>query len=208
MLTCSRVIGLSIGRNYYTLQLRLPQTDAGLTSGLVVIWLEVQLAYALAASTLSSSKSFTESFNSGFGLSFARGKGDESYGMSDVSGRTPNTSKDSKSRNDSALESATGTSQVRHPDTETSVKGYTEVVELPAQGYQQNSQKEVPLKLRPDTGIKSVTHVSSEPDLGPWQENSSPDSEASTDDMVIHRETGYDVQHDRAPMLGNDRVYV
>ena len=68
------VIGLSLGRNAYTLRLRHASSDAGLDSAIVTIWLEVQLAYALAASTLSALKAFTESFETGFGLGFTRGK--------------------------------------------------------------------------------------------------------------------------------------
>ena len=68
------VIALSLGRNVYTLRLRHETSDAGLDSAIVTIWLEVQLTYALASSTLSALKAFTESFNSGFGLGFTRGK--------------------------------------------------------------------------------------------------------------------------------------
>jgi hypothetical protein len=68
------VIALSLGRNVYTLRLRHESSDAGLDSAIVTIWLEVQLTYALASSTLSALKAFTESFNSGFGLGFTRGK--------------------------------------------------------------------------------------------------------------------------------------
>jgi hypothetical protein len=80
------VIALSLGRNVYTLRLRHQTSDAGLDSAIVTIWLEVQLAYALAASTLSALKAFTESFNSGFGLGFARGKSENSsYALSHMS---------------------------------------------------------------------------------------------------------------------------
>ncbi|KAM0705577.1 hypothetical protein Q7P35_006936 [Cladosporium inversicolor] len=81
------VIGLSLGRNAYTLRLRHASSDAGLDSAIVTIWLEVQLAYALAASTLSALKAFTESFETGFGLGFTRGKSENgSYALSDMSG--------------------------------------------------------------------------------------------------------------------------
>jgi len=80
------VIALSLGRNAYTLRLRHQASDAGLDSAIVTIWLEVQLAYALAASTLSALKAFTESFNSGFGLGFTRGKSENgSYALSAMS---------------------------------------------------------------------------------------------------------------------------
>ena len=171
-----------------------------------MIWLEIQLAYALAASTLSASKSFAESFNSGFGLGFARGKGDESYGLSDVSGRTPNSSKEAKSRNDSALESGTETSQTQSLPTDALRRTDVDINELPTLSTQQSPSTGVPLKLIPDTRIKSVTHVTADPDLGPWQDSSSGASEASTEDMVILRETGYEVQHDRAPILSKEDV--
>lgn len=77
------VIALSIGRNAYTLRLRQETSDAGLDSAIVTIWLEAQLAYALAVSTLSALKHFTESSNSGFGLGFTRGKSESgSYALS------------------------------------------------------------------------------------------------------------------------------
>jgi hypothetical protein len=77
------VVALSLGRNVYTLRLRHQTSDAGLDPAIVTIWLEVQLTYALAASTLSALKAFTESFNSGFGLGFARGKSENSsYALS------------------------------------------------------------------------------------------------------------------------------
>jgi hypothetical protein len=62
------VIGFSLCRNVYTLRLHQASSDAGLDSAIVTIWLEVQLTYALAASTLSALKAFTESFETGFGL--------------------------------------------------------------------------------------------------------------------------------------------
>ena len=202
------MIGFSIGRNYYTLQLRLPGTDAGLTSGVVVIWLEIQLAYALAASTLSASKAFTESFNSGFGLGFTRGKGEDSYGnsygLSDVGKSTPNSSKNEKSRNNSALESVTvaGRSQSQLADNfGESGSGVGVLVSPITPTPKQGSVDDDALKLRPETGIRTFTQVSAEPELGPWRDGSSAASERSGDDMVIMRETGYEVQHDRAPIL-------
>ena len=86
------VIALSIGRNAYTLRLRQETSDAGLDSAIVTIWLEAQLAYALAASTLSALKHFTESFNSGFGLGFTRGKSESgSYALSSHMSRSGGT---------------------------------------------------------------------------------------------------------------------
>ena len=187
----------------------MSSTDAGLVSGVVVIWLEIQLAYALAASTLSASKAFTESFNSGFGLGFARGKGEDSYGLSDFSGagKTPGSSKDEKSRNDSALESGAAASKVEVLPPELLGRQYIDKQHIETidssinSNAQQSSTTNEHLKLRPDTGFKTFTQVSAERDLGPWRENSSNYSEGSTDEGVIVRETGYEIQHDRAPIL-------
>lgn len=80
------VIALSLGRNAYTLRLHHQSSDAGLDSAMLTIWLEVQLAYALAASTLSALKRSTESFNSRSGLGFTRGKSENgSYALSHMS---------------------------------------------------------------------------------------------------------------------------
>ena len=171
-------------------------------SGIVVIWLEIQLAYALAASTLSASKSFTESFNSGFGLGFARGKGEDSYGLSNISDRTPSSSKIEKSRNDSALESGIIASRTRSQTPGYSSKADKDLVNSTVTPISQhNSISDLGLKLRPETGTKTSTYVSAERELGPCQENSSSESESFADDMVIVRETGYEVQHDHAPIL-------
>ncbi|KAK5127064.1 hypothetical protein LTR85_008423 [Meristemomyces frigidus] len=196
------VLGFAIARNYYTMQLRLPHTDPGLGSALVVIWLEVELAFALAASTLSALKAFTESFNSGFGLGFTRGKGDDSYGMSNVSG---SSGQSSKSKDPSALGSSAGASRMGSIGPVTPAKDDVEVVVSPIAPMVEIEEHPA-LRLRPETELKSFTHVSAEPmygDHGPWRENSSAGSEHSVggDDMVIMRETAYEIQHDQAPML-------
>lgn len=198
------VLGFAIGRNYYTLQLRLPQSDAGLNSALVVIWLEVELAYALAASTLSALKAFTESFNSGFGLGFTRGKGDTSYGLSDVSG----------SQQSSKTEKSKGTSNTLESGGELSRVGSPAPIAAPARALLSpklpNAEHCEELRLRPEPQMRTLTHVSSQPlsrsgaDEPAWRESSRSDS--SDDDMVIMRETGYEVQHDRAPMLPAEQL--
>ena len=107
------VIGLSLGRNAYTLRLRHAFSDAGLDSAIVTIWLEVQLAYALAVSTLSALKAFTESFETGFGLGFTRGKSEGgSYALSGMSGSgngttntNTNTTRSSQQRDASVVAS-------------------------------------------------------------------------------------------------------
>ena len=60
-----------------------------------------------------------------------------------------------------------------------------------------------PLKFRPEMGLKAYTNVSTQPHLGPYHECSAmtASKNSSADDMVIVRETGFDVQHDRAPIL-------
>ncbi len=44
-----RTLGFSIARNHYTLQLNRQQSDAGLDSALTTIWVEIELAFAIAA---------------------------------------------------------------------------------------------------------------------------------------------------------------
>jgi hypothetical protein len=192
-------IGLSIGRNYYTLRLRHPDTDIGLDSGLVVIWLEVQLAYALAAGTLSASKAFTESFNSSFGLGFTRGKRDDTYGLSDISGKTPVSSKDEKSRIDSALESSTSESRLRSSPRNSIPKSHLDFLNPMVTPIPTDSHASLNLKLRPDveTG-NSYTQVSADREAEPWRDHSRA-SASSDQDKFIMRETAYEIQRDRAP---------
>lgn len=203
------VIGLSIGRNFFTLQLRLPHKDAGLDSALVVIWMEIELAYALAASTLSALKAFTESFNSGFGLGFTRGKGDGSYDLSDVSGKSGQSSRTEKLKDGSTLESASSGSRIRSPVPDSNKDNVDVSVKSLSPG---GSHLEHPaLRLRPEHEVNSVTRVSAEPASGEssWHhDNSCNGSESSGDDMVILRETEYSVQHDRAPMLRYESIRV
>ena len=82
---------MSIARNYYTMNLRLPGSDAGLDSAMVLVWMEIELAYALSASTFSVLKPFTESFNFGFGLGFARGQGETRQRSPETSGSSGQT---------------------------------------------------------------------------------------------------------------------
>ncbi|KAK3117304.1 hypothetical protein LTR53_001485 [Teratosphaeriaceae sp. CCFEE 6253] len=200
------VLGFSIGRNSYALQLRLPQTDPGMESGLVVIWLGVELAYALAASTLSALKGFTESFNSDFGLGFTRGKGEGSYGMSDVSGGSAESSKVGRPKNPAAIESAADASRIA------SVTPSVTQAEAPAPAVRSmRSAEEIaeypPLKLRPERALQTYTCITTDAEHKPWRSGSRASSRysspATADDMVIMREATYEVQHDRAPMLPN-----
>lgn len=166
---------------------------------MVVIWLEVQLAYAVAVGTLSASKAFTESFNSGFGLGFTRGKGDDTYNLSDMSGKIPTTSKDEKSRNDSALESGGDNSRTQSPPPRDIKIDLMDpiVTPIPPAG----STTSLQLKLRPEGEIESVTQVTADGEMGPWREHSSNASEGFDNGMFIVRETGYGIQHDQAPIL-------
>lgn len=198
------VIGLSIARNYFTLQLRLPGTDIGLTSGLVVIFLECQLAYALASSTLSASKAFTESFSSGFGLRFTRSAGEDSYGLSGVSGSGKSgKSKDEKSRGDSTIDSKT-TPILRappRPQRPSADRIDTFLAELPP--------SESPLKLRPANEGNTITSVSARPALHGVGEHepsstesaSSSNYSSNNDDTDIHAQTSVEVHCDDAPIL-------
>ncbi|SMQ46407.1 unnamed protein product [Zymoseptoria tritici ST99CH_3D7] len=187
-------LAFSMTRNYYTLQLPQRQSDPGLDGALVSIWLEIELAYALAASTLSALKAFMESFDSGFGLGFTRGKGEDTYGMSDVTGSSGHTSKNEKTAATVSNTRQSLTPSRRDPAPEDHVS--------PVAPISRRSNAS-PLRLRPERGIAYRTNISSEPFgcVSSWRSGSSNDSESSGDDMVIHRETAYDVQHDEAPML-------
>lgn len=202
MLIECRVVGLSLGRNYYTLQLRLPKSDPGLDSALVVIWIEVQLAYALASSTLSALKAFTESFNSGFGLGFTRGKRDSNYALSGMSGQSGSSSKTEKAKSDMGLESNTASSGVISPELQ-ALKYENIGVDVKPLVSRTDSPCEEPLRLRPEGGIKSFAsvHAQPAPPEPVWRQASCTASESSDDDMVILREMELSVQHDRAPML-------
>ncbi|KAF2724449.1 hypothetical protein K431DRAFT_318224 [Polychaeton citri CBS 116435] len=224
----SPVIGLSIGRYYYTLRLSSPDTDYGLVSTLVMIWIVVQLTYALASSTISALKTFTESFNSGFGLGFARNAGEESYGMSNVSNSSGSTVK--REKRAAVQESAASDSTTRicscaegHPVELAAAPvapktGYQvdiqeklddcEYVGHLSQQQQQQQQQHPALRLRPDSDARSYTQVSADPGHGSMDSRHSGQLLAprSMDDMVIIRETEYSVEHqDQMPILPRHR---
>lgn len=194
-----RVLGFSIGRNTYTLTLNHENSDAGLDSTLVNIWLQVELAYAIGSSTLSALKSFTDNFTTGFGLGFTRGKGEDSYGLSNVSGSTGHTSKTEKAKSGSPPQSRTD----KTAETTLAEIQKDSDARVPPTAHAKNVAVDEPLKLRPE-GAVAYTSVSAEPHGGhggdPWRTNSSVGSDSS-DEMVILRETAYEVQHDEAPML-------
>lgn len=193
-----RALGFSIGRNYYKLLLNHPESDAGLDSALVTIWLEVELAYAIGSSTLSALKSFTDNFTTGFGLGFTRGKGEDSYGLSNVSGSTGNTSKTEKAKSASPPQSRTDRTTETTPES----KKASSDLRVPPKAHTSNVAIDEPLRLRPE-GVVAYTSVSAEPYGGDlWRANSSVGSDSSGDEMVILREREYEVQHhDQAPML-------
>lgn len=127
---------------------------------------------------MSALKTLTESFNTGFGLRQLRGKGDDSYGMSDVSS--------SGNRNEKEVLRDNARPKGCIPPS------------VPAP----MSDPQLGLKLRPETQLQSFTNIRAEPYL---VETASVGSGSSGDDMVILRETAYEiqheVQHDQAPML-------
>lgn len=194
-----RALCFSLARNYYTLRLRQRTSDVGLDGAIVSIWLEIELAFALAASTLSALKAFMESFDSGFGLGFTRGKGDDSYGMSGISG----SSGDPSSNTD------------EHKSISPISSGFREsiVPALPSTKQRQvrvlagptglNNDCTRTMKLRPERDIAYNASISAEPfgDISLWRANSSSGGSESSDDMVIHRNMAYEVQHDEVPML-------
>lgn len=199
-LTCfNRTLGFSLARNSYTLHLRQRSSDAGLDGALVSIWLEIELAYALAASTLSALKAFMESFDSGFGLGFTRGKGDDSYGMSNVSG-----SSGGQSSKTDETKSISPTSGGVHgcivPALRSEKDSQVHIMSVPPSSKNDNAPT---LKLRPERDIAYRTSISAEPfgDISLWRANGSSVGSESSDDMVIHRDMAYEVQHDEAPML-------
>lgn len=200
-LTCiDRALGFSLARNYYTLQLRQRSSDAGLDAALVSIWLEIELAYALAASTLSALKAFMESFDSGFGLGFTRGKGDDSYGMSNVSGSSGGqSSKTEKSKSSSPTSS--GARESTAPALPSREDSQVPVASKPPDSRTRRDASAI--KLRPERDIAYRTSISAEPfgDISLWRANSSSNGSESSDDMVIHRDMAFDVQTDEAPML-------
>lgn len=184
----------------YTLQLEKPGADVGLDSAFVLIWMEVEMAYAIGSSTLSAMKSYTDSYNTGFGMGFARGKGEGSYGLSNVSGSSGQSSRGEKAKSASPTTSRTDRSAKTTPD---GCRG-DEPPMPPATAHGWHVADPPPLKLRPDTtGVTSYTSVSAEPhnDVSQWRSGSSLGSDSSGDDMVILRETAYEVHHDEAPML-------
>lgn len=197
------VIGLSLGRNYYTLDLNDSGPDPSPSAAFVVIWLEIELAYALAANTFSTLKAFTESFNSSFGLGFTRAAR-ETYDMSGLSGTSGRSSKTEKQKSSSGIRSSDSTPHKSDADVS--------ITALPS--LRHAKPKDRPLKLRPGNEGENVTRVSADP-LGadrPFhhpQQSCCSASDSSdgingntnSNSMFIMRETELSVHHDRAPML-------
>jgi hypothetical protein len=212
------VIGLSLGRNAYTLRLSHASSDAGLDSAIVTIWLEVQLAYALAASTLSALKAFTESFETGFGLGFTRGKSENgSYALSGMSGSgngttTTTTTSQSKHTNhrqqhqNQRNPSTTPIHTIKYEDTTPLAR--------PLSPASKTSSTQ-PLRLRPDlastatataTATASASATSETGSTAPWHNNHSGGSssvsslrEERSEPLVIMRETELSVRREVAP---------
>jgi hypothetical protein len=200
------VIALSIGRNANTLQLSQQNSDAGLDSAIVTIWLEVQLAYALAASTLSALEAFTESFNSGFGLGFTRGKsenGSGSYALYDISRSNTATGTSTASRSHNVLDGSGTTS----PPAKISRN---------KDGNFLSFTKSSPFNLRPDLiGPRSSATATAASEDSSWNRdvvhpgklvresdlncNREPARRAPEGGLVIMRETALSVRRDPAP---------
>jgi hypothetical protein len=213
------VIALSIGRNAYTLRLRHQNSDVSLDSAIVTIWLEVQLAYALAASTLSALKTFTESFNSGFGLGFTRGKSENgSYALSAESRSPTGTGTSIASRNKSDRAGTTPPPAEKRRNKED---------KFPSSVKTSNSSTFArPLQLRPDLigprasatatatseedsrwdlhhhyhySTTSIVHPTSDAVRGMEGENSREPVVRASERLVIMRETQLSVSRDLAP---------
>lgn len=168
----------------------------------------MQLAYALAAGTLSASKAFTESFNSNFGLGFTRGKVNDSYGLSNVSSKTPVSSNDGKSGNDSTLESGNSVSRTHSYPSDSFPKSQIEysdpmVTPMPPS----DSRGSLHMKLRPDVEANTLTHVSADTGAEQWRDQSINSSNNDGNDMVIMRETGYKIQRDQPPFWSTTNYY-
>lgn len=223
------VIGLSIGRNAYTLRLHRESSDAGLDSAIVTIWLEIQLAYALAASTLSALKAFTESFETGFGLGFTRGKSENgSYALSGITGSANGTTNTTSSHSRPDERPIAGPSTAR--PTTTSLDRIKAIRYEDTAGYNSSAPRPVspasrtsstrPLRLRPDltsragnTTATATASATSETGCAPWQHGggshsvssdagSLRDLEARNEPLVIMRETELSVRTDLAPGYG------
>jgi len=192
------VMGVSIGRWWYTHRLCNRGVDLGLDSALVLIWFTVQVSYAVISSTFSALRAFTMGFNSGWGLGFVTNAGPESYTMSRVYRNGTNIS-------------ATAAKQSARVRSRPSLSA-------PAMrnphGWETCTEEQLrpSLKLQP-TPMQNFAQISADRasatihDRHRWREEDSVGSDRGTpcDDMVIVRETEYTVQHhemnDESPIL-------
>lgn len=179
------VIALSIIRDYFTIQLRSTNADPSQGGALVVVFMEIELAYALASCTLTALKAFTESFNSGFGQGFTRAR-DDQY---DVPGMSKGSGGSLKPGNE-------------HNKATPGVEETEYVAEL--QAAVKSWTNPPPLKLRPDGDGANLTKVFAQPG-NTWRRDNNNGSDSSRDDLVIFRETQLSVQHDELPMLRHAR---
>ncbi|WPG98161.1 Hypothetical protein R9X50_00094700 [Acrodontium crateriforme] len=155
-------LGFAIVRNYCTLDLRLPSAEEGLDSTLVVIWLEIQLTYALAASTVSALKSFTSNFNSRFGLAFTRGKGEGTY---DLAGTISDQNSDPRSPR-TAPSKTSSTAEIiptRFVPNSARIKSAAS----PTETNDTLSSTPESMTLSPEHKFKCVTQISAEPKSTP-----------------------------------------
>lgn len=189
------VIALSLGRNAYTLRLRHQVSDAGLDSAIVTIWLEVQLAYPLAASTLSALKAFTGSLNSGFGLGFTRRKSDDgSYALSAMSRSVIGTGSSIASRKkpETLANDTTSPPAIMHRVADDKFPSIVKTSYSPSLR---------PLRLRPDlTNSRSdATATAKSEDSREKGIESSRGPLSASDSLVILRETQLSITRDLAP---------
>ncbi|KAI7112401.1 hypothetical protein KC352_g35417, partial [Hortaea werneckii] len=133
-------------------------------------------------------------------LGFTRGKSESGYGMTDVSDNS------AKSKSGAAVDSSIDASR-KDSIAQSTTKDDLDVMISPITPMPETIEEFQPLRLRPELSINHIAHVSVEPsyaDQGHWREGVSRDGSQNSsegDDMVIVRETAYEVQHDSAPML-------
>lgn len=173
------------------------------------------MTWALAASTLSALKAFTANFNSTFGLGFTRGKGEDTYGLSAVSGASGQSSKSEEKTKASTIVSGAEISRVCSPELEAQPKlGGEHQARSGAIPIDPLSHEPLDLgpneilRLRPShDNLRCVTYVCAEPNLWPpHKSNLEKNGSIARDDndesnMVIFHTTDYEVHHDRTPIL-------
>lgn len=170
------VIGISISRLVFTHRLCQRTTDAGLGSALVMIWIQIEVSYAIIANTFSALRAFTMSFNSGFGYGFTV-NAPESYKLSKLE-----RSKLSSSPRDESNAGASKSGQSSHGPSH----------DTPAPVASRAEADASSLKLDPKLG-QNLTETSSnrqtDANRSKWREDGSENSEQDPEDHAIVRDT-------------------